>query len=134
MAKKLTEKQEIFTNEWHRGCSKSEAYRRAYKTENMDDATIWNNAYVLSKDSDVLTRLEELKAESRERCQINVEIMTMQLNNDHELAHDTKQASAAVAASMATAKLHGLIVDKQEVKSDIAARLSRARETLPDAD
>lgn len=45
---------------------------------------------------------------------VTVESIAEQLDNDRRLAQVTENAGAAVAASMAKAKLYGLIVNKSE--------------------
>ena len=64
----------------------------------------------------VVVEIERLRAEQRERLNMTVERITKQLQEDRELAHREGQAGAAVSASTALAKLHGLMVDKREVK------------------
>lgn len=60
----LTAKQEAFVLNILQGMSHADAYRNAgYSVDNMLPATIYNNAYMLTRDSDVKARLMELKAE-----------------------------------------------------------------------
>ena len=62
----------------------------------------------------------------RERMDTTVETITRQLHEDRRLAHETKQADAAVQATMGLAKLHGLLVDRHEDISRSHANMTRA--------
>ena len=64
----------------------------------------------------VVAEIDRLRAEQRARLNVTIEMITKQLIADRELAHNEGQAGAAVSASMALAKLHGLMVDKREVR------------------
>ena len=56
----------------------------------------------------------ELQEAARERCMVTVKGLTGELDEDRKLAREERQASPAIAAVMAKAKLHGLLVDKTE--------------------
>lgn len=56
----LTQKQENFCLAYVKTGNASEAYRQSYSCENQKEATINNNAYKLLKNTDILTRTEEL--------------------------------------------------------------------------
>ena len=60
--KALTHKQEEFCRLVVQGASLSQAYRRAYDTENMADKTVHEAASRLMGDSKVIARFEELRA------------------------------------------------------------------------
>ena len=62
----------------------------------------------------------------RERMDTTVETITRQLHEDRGLAHETKQADAAVQATMGLAKLHGLLVDKRQDVSRSYVNMTRA--------
>ena len=68
---KLTIKQERFCNKYIECGNASEAYRYAYNCSNMSDSTIWNNAYQLLQNSDVIARVEYLKAHLAEAAGIS---------------------------------------------------------------
>ena len=59
--KPLTAKQEKFCQNLLSGMNQTEAYRDAYDCDNMQIETITNNAYQLTKNSDIATRLSELR-------------------------------------------------------------------------
>jgi phage terminase small subunit len=61
---KLTHKQEKFCQEIIKGNTQSDAYREAYtKSKSWKSNTVWERASVLSKNSKVIARLEELRKE-----------------------------------------------------------------------
>lgn len=57
----LTQKQENFCLKYVECANASESYRHAYSSENMKPETVANNAYVLMQNSEILTRIQELK-------------------------------------------------------------------------
>lgn len=62
--RKLTEKQEKFAQAVGiEGVSQSEAYRRVYSAEKMDEKTLWNRAHELARHGGVAARVAELKAQ-----------------------------------------------------------------------
>ena len=70
---KLTKKQEAFCQEYILCGVKSEAYRKAYDTENMTDKSVWELSSVLSKDLKVSSRIEQLQKEAAERNKITLD-------------------------------------------------------------
>lgn len=96
-----------------KGGNASEAYRYAYRCENMKDATIRNKASDLLKKGDIRVMLNELKEDAQERAQLTVEDLIAELEENRQAAlrAETVQSSAATAATMGKAKLLGL--DKQ---------------------
>lgn len=71
----------------------------------------------------VQTRLHELQAEAREKHNVTIESLTIELEEARNLAKQEGQASAAVSATMGKAKLHGLVVDKNELTGKDGAPL-----------
>jgi hypothetical protein len=59
--KTLTPKQETFCQAVASGKSLSDAYRFAYKSNDMKAATIQNKAHVVAKNGDVTARIAEIK-------------------------------------------------------------------------
>ena len=114
MADKLTPKQEAFVLAYIETGNASEAYRRAYNAENMSEKVIHNKASDLLKRGDIRVRVEALQKHHQQRHAVTVDSLTNELIEDRELAHKNEQASAAIAATMDKAKLHGLLKDKIE--------------------
>ena len=130
----LTPKQ-AFTCAYVETGNASEAYRRAYNASSMKDETIWRKAKECLDNGKVTARVEVLRAEHAQRHQITVDSITEMLKEDREKAHAAGQIGAAVSAPMGLAKLHGLIVDKQEQRriaadSDLASIPTDELETI----
>ncbi len=112
----LTPKQEVACQAYVETGNKSEAYRRAYNTENMKEETIWRKAVELFANGKVAARLNALRAEHRRAHDVTIKSLTEQLEEARALAMANGQAGAAVQAIMGKAKLHGLLIDKREVR------------------
>lgn len=114
---KLTLKQEAFARFYLECGNASEAYRRAYDAENMQEQTIWRKAVEVLQNGKVAARLEQLQQAARERHEITIDTITKMLKEDRELAREQGQPSAAVSAVMGLAKIHGLVVDKSSTEN-----------------
>lgn len=110
---KLTAKQEAFCLAYIETNNASKAYRAAYNTSRMKPDTITNNAYKLTQDNDIATRLKQLREPIMQRHNVTVDSLVVELEQARQaaLSAETPQSSAAVAATMGKAKLCGL--DKQ---------------------
>ena len=64
----LTPKQEKFVQALISGMSQYEAYKEAYNATRMKDATIYNNAYKLMQNNEILTRYNELLEEHKNKA------------------------------------------------------------------
>ena len=80
MADKLTIKQERFCNKYLECGNASEAYRYAYDTGRMNDATVCNNAYKLLQHNDIRARLAYLKTHLAEAAGISA----LRIVREHE--------------------------------------------------
>ncbi len=115
----LTPKQEAFARAYVETGNASEAYRKAYNVgENTKAETVNKRASELLANGEVTGRVVELQSEAKERTMVTVESLTAKLEEArlHALK-DEKGASAAVSAIMGMAKLHGLLIDKQDHSS-----------------
>lgn len=113
----LTANQEAFCQAYVGAAkhNKTAAYRMSYKTDNMQDKTVWNEASVLSKNHGVAIRIMELQEECAERAAITADSLALELEEARTLALDIDQPSAAVSATLGKGKLFGLLVDKKEI-------------------
>lgn len=94
---------EIFAQELAKGISKTEAYLRAgYK----GDRTA---ASRLSTNVNILRRVRQLQTEAADATAVTIESLTMEIELARKIAIQTRNASAAVSATMAKAKLNGLL-------------------------
>jgi len=116
----MTPKQETFCLAYIETGNASEAYRRAYDAENMKPETINRNAKALLDNNKIATRLDELQESHRERHDVTVDTLTVELVEDRELARKNEQASAAISAVMGKAKLHGLLTDKVQHSGSVS--------------
>ena len=96
--------------------NKTEAYRQAGYSQNCSDRTITGNVMRLFRTPQVLNRVAELQAAQAKLHAVTIESLTADLREDRALAYSVKNPSAAVAAVMGMAKLHGF--DKQIISAD----------------
>ena len=109
----LTPRQDAFAMAYvETGCA-AEAYRRAgYSTRQSDKSVHENASKLLTK---VLPRVEALRLSHANRHEITVDSITAELEQARQMAMKSGQVSAAVAATMGKAKLHGFLTDKHEM-------------------
>lgn len=124
MADDLTPNQESFAQKYLELGNASEAYRQSYDAANMMAKTVWEEASRLLSNHKVAARVNELRAELAKRHAVTIDSISAELEQARSLAFQTEQPAAAVSASLGKAKLHGLLIDKQETKLKI--------EDLPD--
>lgn len=79
---------------------------------NCNDPSVWTNASRMNRKPVVAARIKELLASLARKTEITLERVSEMLLEDRKLAYDKGQPSAAVAATSALAKLHGLMVDR----------------------
>lgn len=133
MADKLTPKQEAFAAAFIETSNASEAYRTAYDVgENTKPESVWSNASQLLSDTKVAQRVAELQQEHRERHSVTVDKLTAELDQAKELALNIEQPAAMTGAIMGKAKLHGLLVEKNEIKADLNVQVSKIEHTIVD--
>jgi len=122
---KLTAKQERFCEEYAVDSNGAQACIRAGFSPR---AAKEQASRLLTKDN-VRVHIAELQAKHRARLDVTVESLTAELEEARTLAIANGQASAAVQATMGIAKLHGLLIDRAEVKTtgDLSLEQVRAR-------
>ena len=108
---RLTPRQENFARRYVECGFSSEAYRKSYRASHMKPATIHKRACELLASGKIAGRVKELQQGLREQFEINVGTITLMLLDDRQFAVDEGNASAAVAATTALARIYG--VDKQ---------------------
>ena len=113
--KGLTPKQEAFARVYLETSNASEAYRQAYDVrEGTKPQNIWVNACKLLANAKVAQRVAELHQMAAERSMVTVASITRELDEARDLASSERQAAAMTGAIMGKAKLHGLLVDRQD--------------------
>mgnify|MGYP000228684342 FL=1 len=112
----LTIKQEKFCMVYVETGNASEAYRQAYNAENMSNEAIGVEACRLLDNPSVSLKVKELKSGHIKRHELTIDDLVKQLEEARQVALtlENPQCSAAISATMGTAKLLGLVVDKNE--------------------
>lgn len=119
----MTPKQEAFARAYVETGNASEAYRQAYDAENMKEDTIWKRASELLQHGEVAGRIGSIQQAAQKRTEITVEKLTEMAMEAYEAskikgnATGQMQTAAMVKASEFLGKLHGLIVEKREIKN-----------------
>lgn len=101
-------KHEAFAQALAKGMSASKAFKAAGFKPNRGNAT-----RLKAKDS-VSQRVTELLSKAAELTLVSIDSVTSELEEARRMALLIKQPASAVSATMGKAKLHGLLVDKQE--------------------
>jgi tRNA A-37 threonylcarbamoyl transferase component Bud32 len=118
----MTPKQEAFARAYVETGNASEAYRSSYCAEKMSDQVIWNEASKLLQHHEVAVRVQQIQLAAQKRTEITVEKLTQMAMKAYDEAQRVApnsgqmQTSAMVKATEFIGKLHGLLVDKSEVK------------------
>lgn len=109
----LTAKQEAFAvNYACKGMTKSEAYRLAYKTGNMDQKTVWESACRLSTHHKVAARIDELLSEMQADDVVSSQKVLRQMRDISEIALQTGQPGVAMQATDRLMRHKALLTDK----------------------
>lgn len=99
---------ERFSQALAQGLSADEAYAEAgYKPHR-------GNASTLRANQNISSRVAEIQGRAAERAAVTIQSLTDELEEARAMALAEKQSSAAVAATLGKAKLHGLIVEKKQ--------------------
>lgn len=118
----MTPKQEAFARAYVETGNASEAYRRSYDAQNMNENTVKKRASELLQHRDVAGTVKQIQGKAQKRTVITVEKLTAMAMKAYDEAQRVApnsgqmQTSAMVKATEFIGKLHGLLVDKSEVK------------------
>jgi phage terminase small subunit len=118
----MTPKQEAFARAYVETGNASEAYRRAYSIKSMGQGAVKTEASKLLQHPDVALTIEQLKSKHQRKHDITVEKLTDMAMKAYDeaqrrsISSGQMQTSAMVKAAEFIGKLHGLLVDKSEVK------------------
>ena len=125
---KLTIKQEAFARAYVETGNASEAYRRSYNAENMQQITVTKRASELLARGDIAGMVKTIKDKIAAKNLVTVESLVHELEEARiaALTAESPQSAAAVSATMGKAKLMGL--DKQilDLKSSDGSMTPRA--------
>jgi phage terminase small subunit len=116
----MTPKQEAFCLTYVECGNASAAYRRVYDVSpSTKPETISRKAKELLDHGKISARIAELQAEHRERHNVEVSDLTRELEADRVLARDNGSASAAISATLAIARIHGLADRGKPINFDL---------------
>lgn len=118
----LTHKQEQFAQLVANGSTQSDAYRMAYDTSGYTDKSIHENASKLANDAKVAPRIGEIQEEIRIAAGISLGYITKEILEDIKNLKIGSQSNNSAQRLMDLAKLHGLVVDKQEHSGSVAVQ------------
>lgn len=104
---KLTPKQEAFCLAYVERGNASDAYRTAYKSENMKPESVNRLAFALLQNVKITSRLEELREIAAKRHEVTVDSLLAELDEARELARELAKPEAMVSATMGKAKICG---------------------------
>ena len=111
----LTPKQEKFCQGIVSGLNQSDAYRAAYNCEGMQPETINNNAYKLTQDNDIATRIEALRIPIAERIGMGLEAYLNEMLSLKNIALSSEDTGQAIKAHELLGKCLGYYVTKTEL-------------------
>jgi predicted MFS family arabinose efflux permease len=109
---KLTRRQDAFARAYMSSGDARSAYLAVHGTEALSDPDVDEKIGYLLREPAVLGRIRELQDMTAGRLQMTVENLTRMLQEDRDEAHRTGNHEAAVAATVALAKLHGQLTDE----------------------
>ena len=107
----MNPKQQRFCEEYVIDSNGTQAAIRAGYAANSANVTA---SRLLTK-ANVRERVDQLFVEQRDRLDVSIDGLTELFRDDRQLAHDNKQAGAAVSATEKIAKLHGLMSERLKV-------------------
>lgn len=109
----LSRRHALFVRHYRKTGIAAQAYLAAgYKPTTRNSLDV--NASRLLRHRKVQLRIQELDRQMTQRTRITLESLLKDLAEDRALARETKQVSAAIAATQLSAKLVGLLIDRKE--------------------
>ena len=114
----LTPKQEAFCLAYVGGLNASDSYRKCYNAGGMTPKSINEKSCELLASVKVASRVDALREMMATRSLVTMESLTKEIEEAYEMAKETRQASVMIQASIAKAKLHGMVVEKVESKTN----------------
>ena len=107
--RKLTVKQERFTQAWHATGNATQAYRDTYDCANMAPTTISHEAYLLSQHHLISARLEELQAQAAEYAALTPAKIATNLLEDRQVARRLDNPAAMITADTRLGEMIGVL-------------------------
>lgn len=106
---RLRPKQEAFALRYAETGNASQAYRESYDAERMSDGAVYVEAHRLCRHPKIALRIELQQKRVTQKSEITVELLTQWLTDVYEKAMVSNKVGVAVSATMAIAKVHGLL-------------------------
>ncbi len=122
--KMLTAKQEKFCQGLMAGLSQSDSFRKAYPAQKATDKTVHETASRLRRNPKVAARLQELRAPVVEMLRYDLAQAMIEAQEAFNVSRARDNGAAMVAAVMLRARLNGLLVDRQQIRTTEVQRLS----------
>ncbi len=94
----------------------TEAYRRAYDAENMNNKSISVAVAKLKKDPRIKLVIDRSRERMAIRHDVTVDSLTEEYEEARQVGRDEGQAGAMVSATTGKGKLHGVINDKSTIE------------------
>lgn len=115
MVNKLTPREEQFARAFLETGNATEAYRRSYSWENMTAGAIAVEGHRILKRPKVARIIAEARLEVQARLAVTLESITEELEWARLQAMEKGNVSAAIAAIIGKAKMHGLFKERIEL-------------------
>lgn len=129
MKRALTQKQLEFCRLYIETGNATEAYKRAYDTDNMKHATIARKAFELMQNGKITALIDSMQEEARQASTLTLEKHLARLNELAVKAEQNGAFGAAVNSEIARGKAAGLYTIKAEVKADVDVKTDVMTET-----
>jgi phage terminase small subunit len=128
----LTPKQEAFCLAYVGGMNASDSYRKCYDASRMTSKSVNEKACELLASVKVASRVEALREAMATRALVTMESLTKEIEEAYEIAKETRCASVMIQASIAKAKLHGMVTEKVETRTNFVVEAPAQDETTED--
>ena len=132
----MSPKQERFAEEYVVDHNATQAAIRAGYSEKTAYSIGWENL----KKPEIAAVIAAGEARLRRKTEVSIGSLSEEMRENRDLAIKNNQASAATQATMGIAKLHGLLVDRSEVKTtndmtlaEVRARIKQIEAELAEA-
>lgn len=117
--KKLTEKEAAFCENYiDSNCNATAAYRKSYDAKGMSQASVHHEASILLAKPKITQRINDLRVAHGKKYRIDREYLTHELLKALEIAKSKNNPSNIRQTVMDIAKLHGLVIEKQDVNTN----------------
>lgn len=121
----LTRQQEDFCRLYVEGVSAGPAYDQSHPGSRKPEIATQKASRLLAR-AEIKARIAEIRNMAAEKTATTIQDIARQLDEDRRFAYEEKKPSAAVAASVAKAKLLGLYVEKKDIQLSMRPEEARS--------